>query len=36
MSNTLYWMVTIIDRNQSRKFLSFWRESHRGFSVTLA
>ncbi len=23
MSNTLYWMVTIIDRNQSRKFLSF-------------
>lgn len=25
MSNTLYWMVTIIDRNQSRKFLSFYR-----------
>ena len=33
MSNTLYWMVTIIDRNQSRKFLSFYRDY--GISVTL-
>lgn len=24
MNNTLYWMVTIIDRNQSRKFVSFY------------
>ena len=24
MGNTLYWMVTIIDRNQSRKFISFY------------
>lgn len=33
MSNTLYWMVTITDRNQSRKFLSFYRDY--GISVTL-
>ncbi|MBP3704267.1 MAG: P-II family nitrogen regulator [Clostridia bacterium] len=24
MGNSLYWMVTIIDRNQSRKFISFY------------
>ena len=24
MGNALYWMVTIIDRNQSRKFISFY------------
>ena len=34
MSNTLYWMVTIIDRNQSRKFLSFYRNY--GISVVLS
>lgn len=34
MSNTLYWMVTIIDRNQSRKFLSFYRNY--GISVMLS
>lgn len=34
MSNTLYWMVTIIDRNQSRKFLSFYRSY--GISVVLS
>ena len=34
MSNTLYWMVTIIDRNQSRKFLSFYR--YYGISVVLS
>lgn len=34
MSNTLYWMVTIIDRNQSRKFLSFYRNY--GVSVVLS
>ncbi len=33
MSNTLYWMVTIIDRNQNRKFLSFYRNY--GISVVL-
>lgn len=25
MNNTLYWMITIVDRNQSRKFLSFYQ-----------
>lgn len=30
----LYWMVTIIDRNQSRKFLSFYRNY--GISVVLS
>lgn len=25
MGNTLYWMVTIIDRNQSQKFISFYK-----------
>lgn len=34
MSNTLYWMITIIDRNQSRKFLSFYRNY--GISVVLS
>lgn len=34
MSNNLYWMVTIIDRNQSRKFLSFYRNY--GISVVLS
>ena len=34
MSNTLYWMVSIIDRNQSRKFLSFYRNY--GISVVLS
>ena len=34
MSNTLYWMVTIIDRNQSRKSLSFYRNY--GISVVLS
>ena len=34
MSNTLYWMVTIIDRNQRRKFLSFYRNY--GISVVLS
>ncbi len=34
MNNTLYWMVTIIDRNQSRKFLSFYRNY--GISVVLS
>lgn len=34
MSNTLYWMVTIIDRNQSRKFLSFYRNY--GISIVLS
>ena len=34
MSNTLYWMVTIIDRNQGRKFLSFYRNY--GISVVLS
>ena len=34
MSNTMYWMVTIIDRNQSRKFLSFYRNY--GISVVLS
>ena len=34
MSNTRYWMFTIIDRNQSRKFLSFYRNY--GISVVLS
>ena len=25
MSNTLYWMVTIVDRNQGQKFVSFYK-----------
>lgn len=25
MGNTVYWMITIIDRNQSRKFISFYK-----------
>ena len=25
MGNTIYWMITIIDRNQSRKFISFYK-----------
>ena len=25
MGNTIYWMITIIDRNQSRKFVSFYK-----------
>ncbi|MBQ2668596.1 MAG: P-II family nitrogen regulator [Clostridia bacterium] len=25
MSNSIYWMITIIDRNQSRKFVSFYK-----------
>lgn len=25
MDNTIYWMITIIDRNQSRKFVSFYK-----------
>lgn len=34
MNNTLYWMVTIVDRNQSRKFISFYENY--GVSVILS